>query len=151
MIWKDLGNKNEINYIEFIKNYLNEKPDTKLYIGTDSQNRNKHTDYAFVIVLHYQNKGAKVIYSKLTLDRIKDSGTRLLKEVEYSLQIASELRDGGLDIPITIDIDFNPDERWLSNKFLTSAIGWVKGMGFECRAKPDAFCASYCADHLVKM
>ena len=150
MQWKDLSTHRVVDLVTFVKSYLKEKPGTKIYIGTDSQQRRQATDFAMVIVLHYSNKGAKVIYCKKTEDRIRDRFTRLLKEVEYSLGIGAILRESGLDMPMTIDIDLNPDPLYKSNDVLTSALGWVKGMGFECRAKPYAMAASYAADKLVK-
>lgn len=150
MQWKDLSTHKVVNLVEYVRQYMVEKPGTKIYIGTDSQNRRDKTDFAIVVVLHYLNRGAKVLYVKTTEPKIRDRFTRLLKEVQYSLEIAAVLREGGLDMPLTIDIDLNPDPLYKSNDVLTSALGWVVGMGFECRNKPYALAASYAADRLVK-
>lgn len=151
MKWFDLGTKKEIDLIEFIKNYLLEKPETKLFIGTDSQRRYKGVLYATVIVLYNERKGGKVLYSKLKVDPIKDNFTRLFKEIEISIGVGTMLMDNNIDQRLmAIDLDYNIDKKYFSNKLLTSALGWAESLGFKCRNKPEAVCASHCADMLVK-
>ena len=151
MVWKDLGNGKEVNVVEYIKNYLDVKPETKLYIGTDSQRKGKRVVYATVVVLYNEGKGGKVLYSKSTAPPIKDNFTRLFKEIETSIETATFLNDSGIEKKfITIDMDYNDDKKYYSNRLLTSALGWATAMGYECRKKPDAFAGSHAADKLVK-
>lgn len=151
MIWKDLGNHQEVELVSYIKNYLVEKPMTKLYIGTDSQRRGKRVAYASVIVLYNDRKGGKVLYTKEIVPAIKDNFTRLFREIELSLEIGTKLVDGGIEQRLmNIDLDYNEDKKYFSNKLLTSALGWATSLGFTCRTKPNSFAASYCSDKLVK-
>lgn len=138
-----------IDLISYIQDYLKLKPDTIIYIGSDSQVRGKFTHYAYVIVLYNERKGGHVLYAKETIIKI-DWFNRLMREVNVSIQIGQMLMEKGIERPITIDIDLNPDPRWKSNSVLRSVLGWGEGMGFKTRYKPEAFCASYAADHLVK-
>lgn len=151
MIWRDLGNRQEINLVDYIKNYLIKKPETRLFIGTDSQRRGKKVAYATVVVLYNEGKGGKVLYSKTMVPAIKDNFTRLFKEIELSLEIADKLCAGGIEQRLmAIDLDYNEDKKHYSNVLLTSALGWATSLGYECRTKPNAWCASYASDRLVK-
>ena len=151
MVWRDLGNKQEIDLIKYIKDYLIEKPETQLFIGTDSQRKGKRVAYATVIVLYNDRKGGKVLYSKMFTPPIKDNFQRLFKEIELSLEIGVELINSGIEQKLmSIDLDYNEDKKYYSNKLLMSALGWAKSLGFKCRAKPESVAASYASDKLVK-
>ena len=150
-IWRDLGKKQEINLVDYIKNYLVEKPETKLFIGTDSQRRANKVAYATVIVLYNDRKGGKVLYTKEVVPAIKDNFIRLFREIELSLEIANELCKEGIEQRLmAIDLDYNEDKRYFSNKLLTSALGWATSLGYTCRTKPFSVAASYASDKLVK-
>lgn len=148
MKWKLLRNEKQIDLVEYTKQYLIEKPDTKIFIGTDSQNNGRFSKFAYVIVFYNEKKGGHIIYSVLSFDIIRDRFQRLLKEVEYSIQIADTLRASGISRPITIDIDLNTDKKYFSNTVLTTALGWVTSLGYECRTKPYAAASSKAADKL---
>jgi predicted RNase H-related nuclease YkuK (DUF458 family) len=144
-------------YIDNIFSYIKEKiqlvPETKLYVGTDSQNGRRSTTYATVIVMHFNEndsgKGAHVLYCKETLPKMKDRFARLWGEVERSVEVSNMLRDGGLNIK-NIDLDFNEDPRYNSNTVLRSAVGYVEASGFKARWKPhDAFSVRV-ADQICK-
>ena len=150
MKWKLLYDKREIDLISYVKSYLATNDNIQIFIGTDSQNRRGTTHFAFVIVLYKEGKGGHVLYSRKVVTRMRDMVERLLKEVEYSINIADELKNSGIDRILTIDLDLNEDKLYKSNKVLTSALGWCKGMGYEVRIKPMALASSYCADRLAK-
>lgn len=145
-----MGKQTEIDLVDYIQNYLKEKPDTQIFIGSDSQVRGRLTKYAYVIVLYTERKGGHVLYAKETITKI-DWFSRLMREVNESIKLAQLLTEGGISKPITIDIDLNPDPKWRSNSVLRSVLGWSEGMGYATRYKPNALAASYAADHLVKM
>lgn len=152
--FKSLGTHQVIDDIfGYIKNLLNEKPGTKLYVGTDSQNGRRATTYATVIVMHMNEndsgKGAHVLYSKEVLPKMRDKFTRLWGEVERSVEVSNMLRDGGLTIK-NIDLDFNEDPRFNSNTVLRSAVGYVEVSGFKARWKPHSAVACRAADSLCK-
>ncbi len=151
LVWKDLHDSQGIDLVSYVKNYLLEKPKTQLFIGTDSQSKGSKTYYALVVVLYNERKGGKVLYSKLHVPVIKDKFTKLWAEIEMSLAVAKDLNDAGIAKSLlTIDLDYNTDAKHFSNKLLLSALGWAKGLGYECRSKPFAMAASYAADKLVK-
>lgn len=144
--FRRLGDGREVDLIPYVRTELEQNENVRIYIGTDSQNIGEKTVYATVIVLHYGNNGAHVLYSKLNLPRVKDNFTRLWNEVEYSLEVAEELHNGGLPRADYIDLDYNPDPIYRSNTVLRSALGYVESMGYKARMKPDAAAASCVAD-----
>jgi predicted RNase H-related nuclease YkuK (DUF458 family) len=122
----------------------------KVYIGTDSQV--KHVvDFATVIVfLREKNGGFMFVqntqsYSKLHLKE------RILLEVSKSIEIAYELCDLFIeyDIEMEVHADINTSAQFKSNDSLNEAMGYIKGMGFNFKAKPEAFASSCCADKVI--
>ncbi len=129
-----------------------------IYVGSDSQNTNRSTVYATAIILHRVGKGAHVIYHKEAIEKITDRYKRLWGEAERSVACAEILRNGTTEKlikwyqpeGIIIDLDFNSNPRWDSYKVLGAAQGFVKGMGYKVRAKPESWRSVYMADRLVK-
>jgi predicted RNase H-related nuclease YkuK (DUF458 family) len=156
MKWKSLSTRKEVDLIQEIKNFLAEKPETKIYIGTDSQVKGKKTDFASAVVLHWKNNGGRVFYFTETKPNFYDRGSRLMEEVWMSIQVADMLKAEGFERSKTpegrlcVDLDLNPDKKYFSNTVMVQAVGWVTGLGYECRVKPDAAIASHCADMLCK-
>jgi len=152
--FKSLGTHEIVDDIfKYINDIIKLKPDTKLYVGTDSQNSPKKTTYATVIVLHYNEndsgKGGHVLYTKDILPKYKDRFTRLWGEVERSVEVSIMLAGLGLDIK-NIDLDFNEDPKWQSNTILRSAIGYVESYGFKARWKPHNAFSVRVADQICK-
>jgi hypothetical protein len=76
-------------------------------------------------------------------------------EIEYSMEIANYLRENSekvlLDEKLTsIHVDISPKLENKSNSIFQAAVGYIKGMGFICKTKPDAIAASYAADLIVR-
>jgi len=152
--FKSLGTHEVVtDMFSYISNKIKEKPGTKIYVGTDSQNSRSMTTYATVIVLHINEndsgKGAHVLYSKEHLPKMRDRFARLWGEVERSVEVSNLLRDMGLTIK-NIDLDFNEDPRFNSNTVLRSAVGYVEASGFKARWKPHNAFSVRVADTLCK-
>jgi len=77
---------------------------------------------------------------------------RMLLEVAKSIDIAYSLCNlfsrFGVDMEVHADINTNPSFK--SNDALKEAMGYIMGMGFAFRAKPDAFASSSCANKMVQ-
>ena len=76
--FKKLSNRENIDLIPYIQQYIEKYPETQILIGTDSQNRKHKSIYALCIGLNRPGKGAHVIYSKYDVPRIKDNRDRLI-------------------------------------------------------------------------
>jgi predicted RNase H-related nuclease YkuK (DUF458 family) len=73
---------------------------------------------------------------------------RMVFEVSKSIEVATEIAEllDLYEIPLEIHADINPDPKYDSNKALQSAVGYILGMGYEFKVKPDAWAASTAAD-----
>ena len=81
---------------------------------------------------------------------IRDSiWTRLWKETEMSLEIAQKLRHHP-KVNLEIDMDYNEDKRFFSNKLVPVAKGWANSLGFKVNIKPYRQIATSAADYLSK-
>jgi uncharacterized protein len=123
----------------------------KVCIGTDSQVKGRETEFATVIVfLREGHGGFMFIHNEKTFQQysIKE---RMLVEVAKSIEIAYELCDlftvYNVDMEVHADINTNPQFR--SNEALREAMGYILGMGFAFKAKPEAFASSSCANKVV--
>lgn len=123
----------------------------KVCIGTDSQVKGLETEFATVIVfLREQHGGFMFIDNEKTRQKysIKE---RMLVEVAKSIEIAYALCDlfTEYDIDMEVHADINTNPGFKSNVALREAMGYILGMGFAFKAKPDAFASSCCADKIV--
>jgi predicted RNase H-related nuclease YkuK (DUF458 family) len=123
----------------------------KVCIGTDSQVKGKETEFATVIVFLREGRGGFMfIHNEKTYLKysIKE---RMLVEVAKSIEIAYELCDlftvYEVDMEVHADINTNPSFK--SNEALREAMGYILGMGFAFKAKPEAFASSCCANKIV--
>jgi len=76
---------------------------------------------------------------------------RMISEVAKSVEVAYALCDlfDKYDVALEVHADINTDPHFKSNTALKEAMGYIMGMGFEFKAKPDAFASSSCADKVV--
>jgi predicted RNase H-related nuclease YkuK (DUF458 family) len=123
----------------------------KVCIGTDSQVKGKETEFATVIVfLRERAGGFMFIHNERTTQKysIKE---RMLVEVAKSIEIAFELCDlfTVYDVDMEVHADINTNPHFKSNEALREAMGYILGMGFAFKAKPEAFASSSCANKIV--
>ena len=123
----------------------------KVCIGTDSQVKGLETEFATVIVFLREGRGGFMyIHNETTLLKygIKE---RMLVEVAKSIEIAYELCDlfTRYDVDMEVHADINTNPQFKSNEALREAMGYILGMGFAFKAKPDAFASSSCANKMV--
>lgn len=76
---------------------------------------------------------------------------RMILEVSKSVEVAYDLCDllDKYDVELEVHADINTDPHFKSNTALKEAMGYILGMGFVFKAKPEAFASSYCADKMV--
>jgi len=124
----------------------------KVCIGTDSQVKGKETEFATVIVFIRKGKGGFMyIHNEITQQKMSIK-QRLLVEVSKSIEIAYPLCRiftlYNVDMEVHADVNTNPSFK--SNGVLKEAMGYILGMGFAFKAKPDAFASSKCANKIVQ-
>jgi predicted RNase H-related nuclease YkuK (DUF458 family) len=123
----------------------------KVCIGTDSQVTGGVTEYATVIVFVRPKHGGFMLISSEKTKQKYTLKERMIEEVSRSIQIAYRicplLDKHEVDLEVHADINTNP--QFKSNSALSDAMGYILGMGFVFKAKPDAFASSYCANKIV--
>lgn len=149
---------------EYLKNYiadevhgaiLREKElghTLKVCIGTDSQVKGSQTEFATVIVFVRKGRGGFMfLNNEITREKMSIK-QRMMTEVSRSIEVAYHLSnvfsDHSIDMEVHVDINTSP--LYKSNDALKEAIGYITGMGFSFKAKPEAFASSCCANKVVQ-
>jgi predicted RNase H-related nuclease YkuK (DUF458 family) len=122
-----------------------------VYIGTDSQVKQNITEFATVIVFLREKSGGFMFMHNDKTSQQFHIKERMLLEVSKSIEIAYELCDLFIeyDIEMEVHADINTNAQFKSNDALKDAMGYIMGMGFAFKAKPDAFASSCCADRVI--
>lgn len=124
----------------------------KVCIGTDSQVKGKETEFGTVIVFIRKGKGGFMYIHNETTKQKMSIKQRMLTEVAMSIDVAYELCRlftlYNVDMEVHADINTNPSFK--SNDALKEAMGYIMGMGFAFKAKPEAFASSSCANKVVQ-
>lgn len=123
----------------------------KVCIGTDSQVKGAETEYATVIVFLREGKGGFMFIHNEKTTQKSSIKERMLLEVAKSIEIAYELCDlfTLYDVDMEVHADINTNPQFKSNEALREATGYILGMGFAFKAKPEAFASSSCANKIV--
>ncbi len=123
----------------------------KVCIGTDSQVRGEVIEFATVIVFLREKKGGFMFISNYKKTQRMTLKERMIMEVAKSVEIAYALCDllDKYKVELEVHADINTDPSFKSNKALKEAMGYILGMGFVFKAKPNAFASSSCADKVV--
>jgi len=124
----------------------------KVCIGTDSQVKGKETEFATVIVFIRKGKGGFMYICNETSLQKMSIKQRMLTEVAKSIDVAYALCRiftlYNVDMEVHADINTNPSFK--SNDALKEAMGYIMGMGFAFKAKPEAFAHSSLANKWVQ-
>lgn len=153
--------RKEMN-IEEVKQYiLAQSPETKVYVGADSErfmiNNIWHADYTLAVVVHKDgNRGCKIfgeIQRERDFDQQRDKPRmRLMNEVYKVAELYMKLADVLEDRHVEVHLDINPDEHHGSSCVISEATGYIRGMcNVVPMVKPNAFAASYAADRLKEL
>ncbi len=137
---------------QVIQNELFAGHHIKLCIGTDSQVKGSITEFATVLVfIRTGNGGFMYILNEHTRQKMS-IGERMLTEVDKSVQIAHDLSPLLLSLGISMEVhaDINTCPGFKSYDSLKAAMGYITGMGFVFKAKPDAFASTSCANKVVQ-
>lgn len=156
MNWRRLnGQKIEIPILEAVEEALVQEKEKghklKVCIGSDSQVRSGIVEFASVIVFLREKKGGFMFISNSKVEKKMSLRERMISEVARSVEVAYSLCDllDAYDVELEVHADINTDPHFQSNVALKEAMGYILGMGFVFKAKPDAFASSSCADKVV--
>jgi len=143
--------------IEEIKKILkNVSPQTKIYLGCDSERFKKNniwwSSYATVVVIHIDGCHGCEIFGTVETEKDLDfrpnkPTLRLMSEVYRVSKLYLDLKDVLFDKDVEIHLDINPNEEFGSNIVYQQAIGYIRGVcQKEPVLKPNSFAASKVAD-----
>ena len=151
----------KLNLAEVTSFIESQSPETKIYIGCDSERYRKdniwYADFTLAIVVHIDGKHGCRIFGEVQTERDYDQKAskptyRLMTEVYKISELYLKLADVLVDRDVEVHLDINPNEEHNSSVVLSQAIGYIKG---TCNViplvKPQAFAASYCADRLKEI
>ena len=153
--------RKQIN-IEEVKAFIDaQSPETKIYIGADSERYKRndvwYADYTLAIVVHIDGRhGCKIfgeVQTEIDYDK-KNSrpAMRLMNEVYKVSELYHKLVDVVGDREVQIHLDINPQECYNSSIVIQQAVGYIKGTcNIIPMVKPKAFAASYAADRLKEV
>jgi hypothetical protein len=143
--------------IEEVRQFIAEQtPETKIYIGGDSERFNIGTDwyadYIMVVVVHINGNNGCKIFGEVVRERDYDQKRnkprmRLMNEVYKIAELYLKLHDVLEDREVEVHLDINPDDMHGSSCVIQEATGYIRGMcNVIPMVKPNAFAASYAAD-----
>jgi len=143
--------------IEEVREFIAEQtPETKIYIGGDSERFNIGTDwyadYIMVVVVHINGNNGCKIFGEVVRERDYDQKRnkprmRLMNEVYKIAELYLKLHDVLEDREVEVHLDINPDDMHGSSCVIQEATGYIRGMcNVIPMVKPNAFAASYAAD-----
>ena len=143
--------------IEYIKTFIAEHEDAKVYLGVDSQRlRKKRVKFATVVIIHYNGCNGASVFHDITYEKVMDAKlsrpfNRMMREVQLVTELYTKLEDVLIERDFEIHLDVNPKEGTGSNIAYSAAKGMIWGVvGIEPICKPNAFAASCCADKFSK-
>jgi predicted RNase H-related nuclease YkuK (DUF458 family) len=143
--------------IEQVRGFIEaQTPDTKIYIGGDSERikigNDWYADYIMVIVVHINGNNGCKIFGEVSRERDWDQKKnrprmRLMNEVYKIAELYQKLHDVLEDRRVEVHLDINPDEMHGSSCVINEAVGYIRGTcNVVPMVKPRAFAASYAAD-----
>ena len=145
-----------INLQEVSEFISRQTPETKIYLGCDSErlivNNQWYADYILAIVVHIDGKRGCKLFGEVQRERDYDQKQdrprfRLMTEAYKVSELYLKLADVLVDREVEVHLHINPNEMHGSNCVLNEAIGYIRG---TCNVipmvKPKAFAASYAAD-----
>ena len=153
----------KINIAEVTKFIADQSPETKVYLGADSEryrrNGKWYADYTLAIVVHIDGcHGCKIfgeVQTEVDFDaKAGKPSMRLMNEVYKIAELYHKLVDADVigKKEVEIHLDINPKECYNSSIVIQQAVGYIKGMcNVVPMVKPNAFAASYAADRLKEV
>tara|TARA_B100000131_G_scaffold294920_1_gene311458 strand:+ start:139 stop:606 length:468 start_codon:yes stop_codon:yes gene_type:complete len=155
-MWKRLSGKSISYTLEdtLLSDITNLTEDNlKFYIGCDSQFRRGKVVYGVVLVVLREGKGGSGYYQRIHKRGRITTQQRLFQETYYAVKLATRINPLLESIGYKIEeihTDLNPNPEYPSYQMIQQCLGFIKGMGFEGKVKPDSWAATSVADIKTK-
>ena len=143
--------------LEEVKKFIEAQgPETKIYLGCDSERMRIdgqwYADYILAIVVHINGNNGCKLFGEVQRERdydhkVNKPAMRLMTEVYKVSELYLKLAEVLEGRQVEVHLDINPDDHYGSSCVISQAVGYIKG---TCNVipfvKPEAFAASYAAD-----
>ena len=116
-----------------------------LYVGSDSMLNSNYCTFSCIVAVHSNDMGIANYYfqkQKLYEERYRQLENKILKEIEISINTAGFLKTNIPESIIEVHLDIGDKDRNATRHLVDNAKGWVSGMGYCVRIKPDSWAAS---------
>ncbi len=130
--------------------------DYELAVGTDSQSYKKSTVVTSILLIT-KTKGGIFFRIKSKIKRFDSLQQKIIAEVNSAIIVSTDLRKylrdtgfSGNEIydKLFVDVDVGPNGK--TSELIQMVTGWVKGVGFRVRIKPNSVAASRVSDKYSK-
>ena len=124
-----------------------------VYVGADSMLCAATCSFASVIAFHNNDlRIATYFYKKkkITEEKFKDVKVKILHEVDLALDAAQFVVDACPNARLEIHVDISTKKKHLTSRLYSTVKGWVGGLGYNLKVKPDSWAYSYIADWHTK-
>ncbi|MFC1482643.1 ribonuclease H-like YkuK family protein [Candidatus Margulisiibacteriota bacterium] len=134
--------------IDEIRNYMNDNDyNYNLIIGSDSQRYDGHISFVTAIIIQKVGKGGRFFYFKNAVHHPMSLQYRLLTEATYSVEILEKIKISDIYLDLhNIEVHVDVSENGKSRSFIKECMSYIRGLGYDCKIKPDGYGASKVAD-----
>ena len=132
--------------------FMHEKPKNvyEIVVGSDSQAYTERVDFVSAIIVHRKGEGGIYFWQRnRDTDQKYYLRDRMYQEALLSINLAQEFMnqfhtEGMIRFDVEIHVDIGENGR--TREMIGEVVGMVRGNGFNCRTKPQAYGAASVAD-----
>lgn len=146
-IFRKFNGEKVTDIVQYTIDIIRKDPYVEIHIGTDSQSEGDSTTYVTAIAYRFGTRGVHYIYHKEKVPRIRDRFVKLYKEAELTIELAEWFTQRVKSVRVELDFDYNKDERYWSQKLISSTVGWAQALGYKVNVKPVKQIATRAADY----
>ena len=131
------------NLVKYLKHHVG--LGLRLYVGSDSMLNSCCCKFSTIVAVHSNEHDiANYFFQKQKRHdkKFKNLETKILKEVEYSLNAANYFKSHIPNAIIEVHIDIGDKERNATRHLVENSKGWVVGSGYISKIKPHAWASS---------
>jgi len=116
-----------------------------IYVGSDSMLGSLSCTFAITICMH-MNHGevANYYFKKFKADKhhYVDLRTKITEEINIAINTALNIKEKFPNAHIEVHADVGKTKRSRTREFVDFIRGWVTGVGFVCKIKPESWASS---------
>ena len=136
---------------ERIRNYA--RIGGTIYVGADSMLHSTTCSFASVIAFHNSDHRIATYFykkNKIKEEKFKDVKIKILHEVNLALEAAQFVIEACPNAKLEVHVDINTKKQHLTSRLYSTVKGWVSGLGYNLKVKPDSWASSSIADWHTK-